>query len=99
MIIIDMGNNGMSNMMDILSSNWILIILGIIGFFIVLFILLILLNKGKQSNPQLNNEKLNPPQSIIQNDAEKEPLKYCPGCGTELDIQKREYCSVCGFKL
>ncbi len=91
-----MNHDNMPDMMDFGNFPWIFMIIGAIGFVILLFVLRYILthrpynqsteNKQTQKAPPIDKTKV---KSII----------FCPGCGVKLETKTIEFCPTCGTKI
>jgi hypothetical protein len=87
-------------MMDWGSGFWyILIIAGVITFFVIAFILLYIMRKGTRNLEALESSVESTKTKELRSNRYLTRVKFCPECGVELNEQERAYCPACGHKF
>ena len=101
-MILDTNHNYMMGMMDWGPNSWIFIILGVLGFILILFILLYLLRKSSSGFHNLKTSNKRTPKEIVKNMESEDitvKVEYCPNCGQKVRDSSVVFCSYCGAKL
>ena len=99
MIFDDMHNN-MPHMMDWLTPNGALILLGIISFIIIVIILLFVLNRHTSLEECLEDiTDGTVPSGKYKEFKSSETIKYCPECGSKFGHSDSKFCPLCGTRL
>lgn len=101
-MLFDSNHSDIMGMMDWGPNFWIILIFGVVAFFLIVIILLYMLTKGSNQSRNKEISTVRMPKNLAKNIQSKKfraKGEFCPNCGQKIRDKSITYCSFCGIKI